>query len=100
MKADVVVSLASAVDFKVMMYNKPLISLGHNVFEQKNCCYPVDKVSNINNIIKVALNSGMTKDQIASYYHFLDWLLVSCLWDDLTHPDFKYGLTFDKDFFD
>ena len=98
--ADVVVSIASAVDYKVLMYDKPLVSLGKTGFNDKDCVYEVHSRNETEKILVSALEKDMTLEQKDNYNQYLQFLLENYLWDDLTHPDFKYGLTFDKDFFD
>ena len=98
--SDVVVSIASAVDYKVLMYRKPLVSLGKTGLSGKNCVYEVIDKNEIENKVLMAACKGMTMEQFSNYKCFLSFLLEKYLWDDLSHPQFKYGLSLDKDFFD
>ena len=99
-KSDVVISIASAVDYKVLIYNKPLISLGKTGFTRKNIAYDIKDKEDIEKIIKVALQNGQPKKKINNFIRFLDYLLNNNLWDDLSHLDLPYGLSFDRDFFE
>ena len=98
--SDVVVSIASAVDYKALMYNKALVSLGKTGFNGKNCVYEVHSRKEVESKLLLAIEKGISAEQISNYNRFLQFLLENYLWDDLSHPDFQYGLSLNKDFFD
>ena len=96
--SDVVVSIVSTVDFKVLIYKKALVSLGNTVFKDKGCVYEIRSRNEVEKILLLALENGMTEEQNYNYDRFLKFLLDNYLWDDLSHPDYKYGLSFSKPF--
>ena len=98
--ADVVVSIASAVDYKVLIYDKPLVSLGHTTLYKKGCSYEPKNVDDIETQIKMAMDNGMTEEQNANFERHMAQLLENYLWDDLSKRDLRYGLSLETDFFD
>lgn len=98
--ADVVVSIASAVDYKVLIYEKPLVQLGHTTLYKKGCSYEVSNKDMIEDQIKNALDKGMTKEQNENFELHMGRLLENYLWDDLSDRELRYGLPLDIDFFD
>lgn len=98
--ADVVVSVISKVDYKVLMYKKPLIKLGCMTLYKKGCCYEISEKDEMESLIIKALETGVTKEQIRCFELHLAQLLEYHLWDDLTDREFRYGLTLEQDFFD
>ncbi|MCM1174213.1 MAG: hypothetical protein NC341_04090 [Blautia sp.] len=98
--ADAVVSIASAVDYKVLIYGKPLVQLGHTTLYKKGCSYEVDSKDLTEDQIKSALEKGMTKEQNENFELHMGRLLENYLWDDLSDRELRYGLSLDTDFFD
>ena len=98
-RSDVVVSLISAVDYKVLVYGKPLVSLGKMPFWGQEICYEVHDTVSIQRVVEEAMEYGMTESQKSHYDKFLHILLENYLWDDLSHPDFPYGLPVERSFF-
>lgn len=98
--ADVVVSIASAVDYKTLIYGKPLVSLGHTTLQKKGCCYEPENIADIEIQLKMAVDNGMTVEQNENFELHLAQLLENYLWDDLSVRDLRYGLTLETDFFD
>lgn len=96
--ADVVVSIASAVDFKVLIYGKPLVQLGITGLLGKDCTYIVTEKQMLEKQIILALNNGMTQQQKENFNHMLQILLQKYLWDDMSDRSLRYGLTVEQDF--
>lgn len=96
--SDVVVSISSAVNYKVLLYNKPLVQIGVTCLSGKDCCYETDSKNHIEEMIVKALENGMTGQQNYNFNKHLDMLLSNYLWDDLSEKEIGYGLTFEKDF--
>lgn len=97
--ADVVISIASAVDYKVLIYGKPLVSLGHTTLHKKGCCYEPENKEDIESQIIMAVNNGMTEEQNENFERHMIQLLENYLWDDLSNRDLRYGLTMETGFF-
>lgn len=98
--SDVVVSIASAVDYKTLIYGKPLVQLGHTTLFRKGCSYEVNDVNEIEQKMELALKCGMTAEQNKNFELHMAQLLENYLWDDLTERELHYGLPVEKDFFD
>ena len=96
--SDVVVSIASAVDYKVLMYEKPLVQVGITGLRGKKCSYEVARREDLGKEISMALRHGMTMEQKRNYDQFLARLLKKYLWDDMSEKEISYGLTLDTDF--
>ena len=96
--ADVVVSIASAVDYKVLIYGKPLVQLGITGLLGKGCTYTVSKKEMLEEQILLAIKNGMTKKQTENYNRLLQILLQKYLWDDMSDRSLRYGLPVEKDF--
>lgn len=97
--ADAVVSIASSVDYKALIYGKPLVSLGHTTLHEKGCCYEPKDMDDIERQLKLAVDNGMTEQQNANFERHMAQLLENYLWDDLSERDLRYGLSLDTDFF-
>lgn len=98
--ADAVVSIASAVDYKTLIYEKPLIQLGINGLRGKGCSYIVDENTTLEEQMKLALKNGMTVRQKENFDRLLQILLQRYLWDDMSDRTLRYGLTVERDFLD
>lgn len=98
--ADVVVSIASAVDYKVLIYGKPLVQLGHTTLYKKGCSYEVSDKDMVEVQINVAMDKGMTMEQNEKFELHMARLLEHYLWDDLSDRELRYGLSLKKDFFE
>lgn len=98
--SDAVVSIASAVDYKTLIYGKPLVQLGHTTLAGKGCSYEVNNISEVEEQLKAALEQGMTKEQNRNFELHMAQLLENYLWDDLSDRELRYGLPLEKDFFD
>ena len=98
--SDVVISIASAVNYKVLIYGKPLVQLGHTTLSQKGCCYEIQSIDEIEAQLKIALANGMTEEQNENFEFHMEQLLENYLWDDLSDRGLRYGLSLDTDFFD
>lgn len=96
--ADVIVSISSAVNYKALLYGKPLVQIGTTCLSRKNCCYETASKEQIEENLVEALENGMTNQQIYNFDTHLAMLLDNYLWDDLSERSIRYGLTFDKDF--
>ena len=95
--ADVAVSIASAVDYKVLIYGKPLVQLGITGLLGKGCTYTVSKKEMLEEQIHLALKNGMTKEQTENYNRLLQILLQRYLWDDMSDRNIRYGLSVERD---
>lgn len=98
--SDVAVSIASAVDYKVLIYGKPLVQVGITGLKGKGCTYEILKREDLGEAINKALRYRMTEEQQKNYDIFLARLLKKYLWDDKSEKKIQYGLTLDNDFFD
>ena len=97
--ADVVISIASAVDYKALIYGRPLVSLGHTTLHKKGCCYEPKDKKDIESQLIMAVNNGMTEEQNENFEQLMIRLLENYLWDDLSERDLRYGLSLETDFF-
>lgn len=100
MMADVAISIASAVDYKVVIYGKPLVEIGHGALQKQNCTYYVKNKNEIEKLLNEAVNNGFTKKQEKALDTHLLYLLEHHLWDDLSNRELRYGLSVEKDFFE
>ena len=98
--ADVVVSIASTVDYKTLIYGKPLISLGQTTLKYKRCVFDINSLQEIEPQMLKAMTEGMTNEQNLNFELHMAQLLKKYLWDDLTDRKLRYGLSLDKDFFE
>jgi len=98
--SDVVVSIASAVDYKVLIYEKPLVQLGKTGLYRKGCTYEVEAMENVEEQLCLAMKQGMTEEQKENYIKCVAKLLERYLWDDLTEKEVHYGLSVERDFFE
>lgn len=98
--ADVILSVTSKLEYKVLMYQKPLVKLGRSTLYKKGCCYEISDKTEIEPQVKIALKQGMTDEQNKIFESHLAQLLTYHLWDDLTGRELRYGLSLETDFFD
>ena len=98
--SDVVVSIISKVDYKVLIYGKPLVQLGHTMLSGKGCSYEVHDINILEAQLKAALENGMTQEQNVNFERHIAQLLDNYLWDDMSEREIRYGLSLDTDFFD
>lgn len=96
--ADVVVSITSAVDYKVLMYGKPLVQLGITTLLGKDCTYIVLERNLLEEQLVLALKNGMTQKQVRNFNRLLQILLQRYLWDDMSERTLRYGLSIEHDF--
>lgn len=96
--ADVVVSIASAVDYKALIYGKPLVQLGITGLRGKGCTYGVFEKKDLEEQVMLALKDGMTEKQTENFDRLLQILLQKYLWDDMSERSLRYGQTIDHDF--
>lgn len=97
-KADVAVSIASAVNYKVLLYGTPLVQIGFTTLTGKGCCYEARIKEQIEDNLKRAMEQGMMRRQRENFDKHLSMLLDYYLWDDLSERELRYGQTFDRDF--
>lgn len=98
--ADVTVCMASAVEYKALMYGKPVVSVGRSAIQGKKCAYEVRDRSEIEAVLQEAVQKGMTEEQRMSFDIHLAQLLKTCLWDDLSERNIRYGLPVTCNFFE
>lgn len=96
--ADIVVSIASAVDYKVLIYGKALVQLGITGLLGKGCTYIVNEGQLLEEQLILALSKGMSQKQKDRFNHMLQILLQKYLWDDMSERSQRYGLTVEQDF--
>lgn len=96
--SDVVISISSAVEYKALIYGKPLVQLGITGLLGKGCTYVVTEKQMLEQQMISALNNGMTQKQKENFDRFLQILLQRYLWDDLSERSLRYGLTVEQDF--
>ncbi len=99
-KADVVITVYSAVDFKVLLYEKPLIQLGHSILDKAECSYIVNNKGDIENKILEALKNGITQEQINNFNILIGKLLTNISWWDGIEREITYGRPITDDIFD
>ena len=58
-----VVSIASTVDYKTLIYGKPLISLGQTTLKHKKCVFDINSLQEIEPQMLKAMTEGMTNEQ-------------------------------------
>jgi hypothetical protein len=97
--SDIAVTLYSAVDCKVLLYEKPLIQVGHSILDNVGCSYKLKDRSELNEIIVEALNKGLLDKQKRNFDELMGKLLTNISWDDLNKEDIEYGVGIDKDIF-
>ena len=98
-KADLIVSITSAVDYEVIMMGKPLVQLGKNSLNKNHCSYVVKKSDEIAMVLKKAMDRGLTVKQISNYNLHMEQLLKTVLWNDMTDPSAVYGRLPKEDIF-
>ncbi len=99
-KADVIVSLSSAVEYKALMYGKALVQIGTSSLSGQGCTYEIDSIEDVGIKLTDAVNKGMTETQKDNFEIFIAKLLDNYLWDDLSDRSLRYGRTIEKDFFE
>lgn len=98
-KSDAVVSISSAVEYKALMYGKPLIQIGKSSLSGQKCSYEINSILEVGEKVKEAISSGMTEYQKENFDIFIAKLLDNYLWDDLSERPLRYGRTVEMDFF-
>ncbi len=98
--SDATVCISSVVNYKVLIHNKPLIQCGYTPLFGENCAYDVTTPDNLEKVIEIALDQGVTDKHRENFCEHLQGLLNTCLWDDLSDRRIRYGLTLDRDFFE
>lgn len=98
--SDVVVSMASAVDYKVLMYGKPLIKVGQTGMNEKGCTYEVKQSEQFEDNLLSAIANGQTDEQKYRYVCYVKELLDKYLWDDLEEKSIRYGRGINENFID
>ena len=89
--SDVVVTVSTAVSYKALFYEKPLVELGKSGMYGQGCSYEVH--GDLEEKLREALQKGVTEEQKKCFEHHVLTLLNYNHWDDLTHPELPYGLT-------
>lgn len=89
--ADVIVSIVSSVELKALIYGKPVVQLGHSPFQYSGATYYTWERGNIVNMIKNALKYGMTDTQTEKFDTFLEFMLETYWYDDMTERPVRYG---------
>jgi hypothetical protein len=97
--ADVAVTLYSAVDCKVLLYEKPLIQVGHSILDNAGCSYVLKNRGEIIETTIKAINNGLLENQKKHFDELMGKLLTNISWDDLNKEGIKYGIEVEKDFF-
>ena len=98
--SDVVISMSSAVEYKVPMYDKALIHIGYSSMWKKGCSYCPESRTELANMFSVALSDGFTEAQRDNFAKFIIRLMSKYLWDDLSERDVRYGLPLTVGFFE
>ncbi len=97
-KAHVVVSISSAVEYKALMYGKPLVQIGRSSLTGRKCSYEIVSKEDVGTKVKEAINLGMTKLQKENFEVFIAKLLDNYLWDDLSERPLRYGRKVEMNF--
>lgn len=97
---DACISITSAVDFSVLLHDKPLIQLGKNSLNTAMCTYVVDKENELQRQMEAALKNGCTYIQKENYERHMLKLLRTVLWDDGTTRAVRYGRRKEEKIFD
>lgn len=98
-KSDVVISMGSAADFKVMINEIPLISIAPSLYEKFKCTYKVGRKQDIQEIIKTALDKGFTTKMKNHFEAFIVRYLYNNLWDKMDKRNMRYGKKIEEDYF-
>lgn len=98
--SDVTVCMASAVEYKALMYGMPVVPVGRSAIQGKKCAYEVRNRSEIESMLQEAVHRGMTEEQRMNFDIHLAQLLKTCLWDDLSERNTRYGLPVTYNFFE
>lgn len=97
--SDVVVSIASAVDYKALIYGKPVVQVGVTGLNGKGCTYEVKERSELEAQLRCAIENGMTLEQEENFDNMINRLLQTYLWDNMEERNFRYGLPSNREFF-
>ena len=85
-------------DYKALIYGKPLVQLGITGLLGKDCTYSVTEKNGLEEQLVLALKNGMTGRQTENFDRLLQILLQRYLWDDMSERSLRYGLTIEHDF--
>lgn len=99
MISDVVVCLLSNVNFKVLLYEKPLVQAGYTLLYHSGCAYDIEKRDQLEETLIHAMKTGMTDDQKSCFDSFIEYACDTYLWDDMTDRPLRYGIPVDRDIF-
>lgn len=89
--SDVSISITSAVDYEVLLRDKPLIQLGKNSLNRAKCTYLVNRIEELEDKMREAVMYGYTEEQKEGYERHMLKLLQTVLWDDNTVRSVRYG---------
>ena len=89
--ADVNITISSQISYISLIREKPIVMLGKNTLSKKKIAYESSLKIGIEHQIRQAIKYGLTKLQKKNFEYHCAYLLQKCLFDDLTHEDFKYG---------
>lgn len=99
MISDVVVSLLSNVNFKVLLYEKPLVQAGYTLLYHSGCAYDIERREKLEETVIHAMNTGMTDNQKRCFDRFIEYACDTYLWDDMTERSLRYGIPAERDIF-
>lgn len=88
---DVVVCMVSSVSYISLIRGKPVVSLAYTTLREKGCCYEVNKIDEIEKVIDVAINHGMTEEQHNNFIKHVAQINKYYYYDDLSVRPIRYG---------
>ena len=98
--ADVCVAIDSSMNYRVLLYDKPLVQIGHNTMDNEDFIYMVNSRDDVERKLIEALDKGFNEKMKEKCAIFMTRMMKSVLWDDLSDKSVRYGLSKNIDFFD
>lgn len=89
--SDVIITILSQAAYLSLFRQKPVVLLGYMQLSRSGCVYDAYRKGKIEIQIKNAIKKGYTEIQKQNFYKHVARQVKYCLYDDLTHPDFRFG---------
>lgn len=93
--SDVVVAVSSAACYKVLLNDKPLVTLGKSLIEKFGCTYAAENKYDIEEKVQTAIDNGLTESMKAKFDYMYIRFLKKYSWDNLDDRSLRYGRTDD-----
>ena len=94
--SDVVVTILSSVNYIALIRDTPVVMLGYNQICGAECVYETDKLEEIENRMKQAVEDGYTKLQRDNFVRHIAQCLKYYLYDDQKPRGFRFGKAMPK----